>query len=352
MKKAKAVQWLRRAVQAGVLLMVLMAPFMAQYRVLLANNEIENLRQQGKSNLSNRIYLTIDDSIRGRVNKNPSYNSATEREKIVGKLERLQGNTWSAKIFGISLTDPLGGLESVFASKTASQSLLVGMLVPMLATILLGRVFCSWMCPAGLIFEMTDRLRYFLPRIGIPLRSISFSTLNKYTLLSAGLVIVFMAGLPLLGYFYPPAILGREVHQAADVLFYEAMPSTEAIGPLVLSGALLFFVLIILIEVAVAKRMWCRYFCPGGALYALLGWRRVFRIGNETSRCTHCVECVKVCPMGLNPMKPDPGLECDNCLVCLTTCEPGSLSLNLRFKRVKIEPTISEMEKPQAKIAC
>ncbi len=354
MKKAKADQWFRRIVQASILLLVLTTPFLVQYRVLLANNGIENLRQQNPDHLSNRIYLALDYSIRKLSDKNADSNSAAERGKTVEKLEKVRGNVWSAEIFGLSLTDPLGGLESIFASKAATLTLWMAMLIPLVATMLLGRVFCSWMCPAGFIFEMADKLRHLLARIGIPLRSVSFETLNKYTLLTAGLVCAFFAGLPLLGHFYPPAILGRVAHQAADAQFYPVLTRVDTAGTIWFSGAASFLVFIILIEVVFARRMWCRYFCPGGALYALLGWRRFIRIGNETSRCTHCAECIRVCPMGLNPMKPDPGLECDNCLVCLTACEPGSLTLKFRLKRIKTEgnQVLGNGGNPSAKVPC
>ncbi len=346
------IQWLRRAVQISVILMVLITPFLVQYRVLLANNEIEALRRGNNGRFSGKIYLTIDRWMRRPSKEEASnLNSAAEREKVARRLENVRGNVWSAEIFGFSLTDPLGGIESIFASRTVTKALLIGMLIPVLVTLVLGRVFCSWICPAGFLFELTDKMRNFLVKLGIPLRSISYSTLNKYTLLVGGLAMAFFVGLPLLGYFYPPALLGREFHQFADTQFYESLAGASTTGPFLFSGALLFIFFIFLIEITLAGRMWCRYFCPGGALYAILGSRRIIRIANTTSACTNCFECIRVCPMGLNPMATEPGLECDNCLVCLTSCQPGSLSLDFPFKKIIQANGLAKEDKPAQKIA-
>jgi ferredoxin-type protein NapH len=100
-----------------------------------------------------------------------------------------------------------------------------------------------------------------------------------------------------------------------------------AAGVISLTGVSLFLFVLLMVEILLSPRMWCRSLCPGGALYAVLGARRVFRVKNDFAACTQCAACIKACPMGLNPMSDALGIECDNCLACLPSCQPDALHI-------------------------
>ncbi|HID20830.1 MAG TPA: 4Fe-4S binding protein, partial [Planctomycetaceae bacterium] len=189
--------------------------------------------------------------------------------------------------------------------------LLLSALVPVLATLLLGRIFCSWVCPAGFLFEITGKLRNVLKWAEIRPANVKFSHANKYVLLVVGLLTATAVGLPIFALVYPPAVVSRLVH--AWVF------GTAVTGGLVLLG------LIILFELLVSPRWWCRTMCPGGALYGLLGWPRLLRVKLDADRCTACRLCEPVCEPGLNPVLQSAGLECDNCGVCIHHCPEKAL---------------------------
>jgi ferredoxin len=65
--------------------------------------------------------------------------------------------------------------------------------------------------------------------------------------------------------------------------------------------------------------------CPGGALYGLLGWKRLLRVKLDAKACTGCRDCEPACPMGLNPVTQSASIECDNCGVCLHHCSDKAL---------------------------
>jgi ferredoxin-type protein NapH len=198
---------------------------------------------------------------------------------------------------------------------------------------LFGRVFCSWICPAGLLFDLTDRIRSWLPGAKQRPHDVHFWRGNKYVLLVGGLMVSLVVGVPVLGYFYPPALIGREIGHAVQNFFEGLVNEPAGAGGFVLTGAALFLGILVLVEVFVSRRMWCRYFCPGGAIYSLLGMKRVVRLRNDTAVCTSCTECVTACPMGLNPMQNRFGPECDLCLECKTACQPGAIRLQLPVSR-------------------
>ncbi len=330
-----SLQWLRHAVQLLVIAFMLLTPCLMHYRVLLESNRIESVRMQEDKTLADQIVIFLDNRFRGSSVKDLE-DSTMNREAALAALGKVQGNHWSARLFGVSLTDPLAAAESFYATGTFTVTLLMGMLIPVLATMLLGRVFCSWICPAGLLFEVGDQLRRLLHRFHAG-HSLTFWRGNKHVLLLVGLAMSAVIGLPLLGYLYPPAIVGRESHRLVDFLMTGA-----TVGGVALTAASVLLLGVVLFEVFVSRRAWCRYFCPGGALYSVLGVRRVVRLRNDTDVCTQCSDCVSACPMGLNPMKNKFGGECDLCLECRSACGSRSLKLTLAFGDARNEATAAK----------
>ncbi|NNE06930.1 MAG: 4Fe-4S binding protein [Gemmatimonadetes bacterium] len=235
-----------------------------------------------------------------------------------GVATTVTGNTWVAHVAGFPIVDPLAGAEGLVARGAARGRILLAVLVPVLVTLVLGRVFCSWICPAGFLFEATDRLRGFLKQKGFRPGNVRFRRGHKYVLLALGLALSAFLAMPLLGHFYPPALVVREIHRAVFSW------GNGAAG--IVTGGALFLLFLVTLELVASPRAWCRSFCPGGALYSLLGARRPVRVRLEESRCTKCADCVPVCPMALNPMLDRMGAECDNCLACVSVCPDEALS--------------------------
>ena len=80
--------------------------------------------------------------------------------------------------------------------------------------------------------------------------------------------------------------------------------------------------------------------CPGGGLYSLLGKIRVTRVKRVADKCTLCGDCVVVCPMGLVPMQDVMGVECDNCGLCVSSCNDDALGYSISLKD---EPFVSSV---------
>ncbi len=220
---------------------------------------------------------------------------------------RTMGSAWSSELFGLPLADPLAVAGTLAAGVAVPMAFLAGALAPVVGSLLLGRVFCGWLCPMHLLLEINDGLRAWLRRnLGIRLHDLRFGWIVKYWVLGGGLAITAVAGIQILPQLYPPAVIAREVFL---LVFYGALG-----WGVVLIG------LILLLELLVSRRWWCRYVCPGGALWSLLGRFRVVRMTHHPDRCDDCAVCTRACPFGLNPMAGDPGLECDNCGLCARAC--------------------------------
>ncbi len=317
------VQGLRHLIRLAVLLGIIGTGLVAHYRVFVTKEKIKVIQSEENPSLARQSALAMHQYLSG-----PEAQRGVEQKH----LSVIRGNTWSADIYGLSVTDPLAAAESVATSRKVTRSLLIGLALPVIATLLLGRFFCSWICPAGFLFDIADRLRSLLQRLGMPTRNVNLWRGNKYVLLIVGLVVGALVGVPVLGAFYPPAVLGREI-SALTAAFFSVLTDYPVVTGISLSG---FFIIgIIVAETFVSRRLWCRFVCPGGGLYSLIGMGRLTRVRNDLQQCTSCTECVQVCPMGLNPMKStSPGIECDQCMLCLNSCPPGSLSLQFGLPKL------------------
>jgi len=289
-------QFLRRAVQLLVLLLVAGMVYLslyAHYRAAHAlDDDTEMVGFRGK------VLSRIDEHV-GALG-DPQ-----------GFLDDNKGTVWSMRIGGWDLTDPLAAAEAIAASGSVHGPLLLSILGPVLVTVVLGKVFCSWICPANLLFEISGKLRKLLRLAELPPAEVEFSRANKYVLLAVGLLVAAIVGLPMFALAYPPAAMSRLIHAW---IF-----GTSLTGVLILLG------IIALVEVAISPRWWCRAMCPGGALYGLIGWPRLLRVKLDRDRCTQCRKCVAVCEPGLDPVRESYGIECDNCGECVRHCPDRAL---------------------------
>ncbi len=290
------VQVIRRFVQLGVIALMIAVACLSLYAHYRAARATEELDQLGGWK------GTALEWIDARVA------TADDPQAF---LDSIKGTIWSMQLGPLDLSDPLAAAEMIATSKVLYVPMLMSVLLPVIVTVLLGRVFCSWMCPAGLLLEITGKLRKLLRFAELPPADVKFSHNNKYVLLAVGLIAAGVVGLPIFALVYPPALLSRLVHAW---IFGTAV-----------TGMLIFIGVIVAFELFVSPRWWCRAMCPGGALYALLGWPRLVRVKLNADRCTGCRKCEPVCEPGLDPVRQSYGIECDNCGVCVRHCPDRAL---------------------------
>lgn len=223
----------------------------------------------------------------------------------------FRGTLAAADLFGVPLADPLACLQALLGGRILVLSYLGSALLVALAYFVLGgRSFCGWICPMGLLTELSDRLgRRFKP-LGhtLPLSA------SRWSLLFV-LVTTLVTGVPLFEVLSPIGIVSRAI--AFGALF-----------PLVLPAAIL------TVELLVARRVWCRSLCPLGGFYSLLARFSPLRVGFSKKRCTLCGDCLKVCPV---PEVLAPPLErgspqvtagdCTRCLACIDSCPENALKI-------------------------
>jgi len=321
----------RRAVQVAVVMTMLLVPAVARYHNYVAAREIDDIIENWRGSIPGSLVAGFDTVLRalpgGEIER--AGKQQRNRKQILVYSQQLRGNVWSAQVGPLSLTDPLAASESIAASKSVRWVLVASVIVPLLITLVLGRVFCSWICPMGLLLEMTDKLRSLLRFLEISPGNARAPRGIKYAVLLLGLGLSSALSVPVLSYIYPPAIISREAGAMVSASFDRAEIGRSGFPSEALTWMALIIVAIVVLELSVSRRWWCRYVCPGGALYSLIGWSRPLRVRLKSSNCTACAQCTAACPMGLNPMKDQMGIECDSCGVCISACNDQALDYAL-----------------------
>jgi ferredoxin-type protein NapH len=106
------------------------------------------------------------------------------------------------------------------------------------------------------------------------------------------------------------------------------------------SLALGWVALLFLFEVVYSRRAWCRYVCPVGLTYGVIGAAAPVRVRYELERCAHEGECRKVCevPQVLDmtikgrarDVQVDVGPDCTRCGLCVDACPTNSLAFTVK----------------------
>lgn len=292
---------LRWLVLSLVFAMLVVLPFVYVYQTYVAAHAYDLLAPSEK-----RLYDTME-ALTAPLTDDPAED-----------LDAIKGNTWSGTFWGLKLSDPLAVAGQLAASLKIHTPFLLTALIPLVLTVLLGRFYCGWICPATLLYELNSNLGAWLYRLGLRTGNRRFDLRIKYLVLATGLLLSALSGAVLVAAIYPPALMGREI-------FYAVALGGFGVGSVFLAGTLLF-------DLLVARRGFCRYLCPGGALYSLLGRYRLFRIQRIVENCNDCAKCNAVCEFGLDPLRDGFGQECNNCTACIAVCPTDALTFRVRFR--------------------
>ncbi|WP_034765484.1 4Fe-4S binding protein [Chrysiogenes arsenatis] len=239
----------------------------------------------------------------------------------VHKIYFAKGTFYSLDVGDIAVADPVAVFQVMLTSALISSAMLASLVVPLLLMLILGRVWCSWLCPYYLFSDLIAGMRRRLGLRAVPtnarLQSASRANIFRYGFLLAGLLVVGIAGVPLLTLILPPGLI-----------------SSQALV-LVKFGTLTFEIAIILtllmVEAFYAPRFWCRLFCPTGTCLSFFKTERGMHITLDDAKCSQCGQCAKVCPMGLDPRTEGNNALCHNCGDCIDHCPAAQRGKSLCF---------------------
>ena len=255
--------------------------------------------------------------------------------------------------------DPLVAIASMLAARAFIPGMMLSLIIIGL-TVLLGRVFCGWICPLGTTLDISDKLFFKEKRKGgINLRSLKYYILagllvsalftvqavfllDPLSLLTRTIVIVFIAPIQIVvrglaEVFYGWSSSGFGPLASVSMWLSDRMGAMQLV-----SGTQLYFrqgLLILSIFVGIvglnslSRRFWCHNLCPLGALLGLFSHIPILKRA-VSEKCVDCAKCTSDCKMAAiieNPRLAQ-SAECIECMNCIEICPTDAMSFGLRPK--------------------
>ena len=228
-------------------------------------------------------------------------------------------------------------------------SLTTAAVVILVATLAFGRVYCSVLCPLGLLQDAIARIAGWLRRKPALLRYVRPSTWVRQTFLWATIAGIASgwAGLtltlldPYSNFGRIASILFRPVvtvvnnwivgpaNAAGLDALYRVPPQWAAVGALALPAAML---LLVAVLAARRGRLYCNTICPVGTLLGLCSGLGAWRLEIDQARCRKCGDCLRVCKAQCIDLRSGTidNSRCVACYNCIDACD--ELGIHHRFK--------------------
>ena len=246
-------------------------------------------------------------------------------------------------LFFLGFGGGCGLLEKVQVVPALLGCAVAPLLVWVVVTVLFGRVYCSMVCPLGILQDVLLRLAKLCGRKRLP-GPRPERPLVRWGALAVFAVLVLLGAAALASLLDPYGTYGRFAAQllqpAAEWVNNGLADLLGVEGPVVLFKRELFVrsasgfavaasSLVLLAGLVAWKgRLVCNTVCPVGALLGMLAQRPVFRIAIDPEKCVKCGLCSGACKAlcldGRNQAVDDS--RCVRCFDCLGTCPKGAIS--------------------------
>ncbi|MFK5894167.1 MAG: NapH/MauN family ferredoxin-type protein [Pseudomonadota bacterium] len=236
-------------------------------------------------------------------------------------IQVLEGALTASRFIGFHMADLNSALQVTLAFKVILINLIIGTVTIFIAWFLLGgRTFCSWVCPYHLLAEWAEKLHLLLAKRGLA-KDYKFDRRVRSVFYIIFILLALVTGYTVYEFISPTGILSRAIIYGPGI-------------------ALVWVAFLLAFEVFVSRRAWCRYVCPIGITYGLVGVFSPLRVSYNMLDCKHEGDCRNVClvPHVLDvtiknrstDIRIPIGADCTRCGLCIDACPTSSLSFEFK----------------------
>ncbi|WP_456485998.1 NapH/MauN family ferredoxin-type protein [Hydrogenimonas sp.] len=245
-------------------------------------------------------------------------------------VQLLEGTMNGSRLLGFHLIDLFTAIETWAATHVLHTNMIIGSVTIAVFYLLVGgKSFCAWACPYGVLSEIGEAIHMNLVRKKI-IKERNWDPRIRFAFWAAFIVLTAIDGFLIFEVINPIGIISR-------IIVYGW------------SLAIVWVLLILLFEIFYSRRAWCRYICPVGTTYNLLGWASATRVQWDMDKCDHCGACLVACfeDHVIEFTKPKHDKErkekgvtkqmvvngdCTLCARCFDVCHTDAYSFNFRLK--------------------
>jgi ferredoxin len=258
-------------------------------------------------------------------------------------------------------------MPAFVALVTGATVLGLGCLVVLLLTLLFGRVYCSTLCPLGLLQDAVARLaRWFRlrrrPLLYRPaVNGLRYGVLAVAALAVAGgaSVLTYAHGDPYSNFGRIASGLLRPLAAALNNAFVGPAAAFGLSGlyrvevPWPGPGILVPAVLMLLLVAGLAawrERIYCNTLCPVGTLLGLVSRHAAFRLVIDRTACTKCASCLRACKAQCLDLRAGviDASRCVACFNCLSACPEQGLGYEFAWARTPAAAGSASLPAPSA----
>ena len=235
---------------------------------------------------------------------------------------------------------------------------IVAIVFLLLLTIILGRAYCSVICPLGILQDIVIHVRGWFGKKSKRKNRFKYSKPKTWLRLSMLTIFVVMIilglcnviGTTIASFIEPYSAYGRiasslfaPIYDASNNVIADALVDTECYWfyhvetfqylPLTIIAVVT--LLVIGVVAWVGGRAYCNTICPVGTILGYVSRYSLFKPIIDTSKCNGCTKCAKNCKSLCIDAKNHEidYSRCVMCMNCIENCSTGAIKIQRRLSR-------------------
>ena len=235
---------------------------------------------------------------------------------------------------------------------------IVAIVFLLLLTIILGRAYCSVICPLGILQDIVIHVRGWFGKKSKRKNRFKYSKPKTWLRLSMLTIFVVMIilglcnviGTTIASFIEPYSAYGRiasslfaPIYDASNNVIADALVDTECYWfyhvetfqylPLTIIAVVT--LLVIGVVAWVGGRAYCNTICPVGTILGYVSRYSLFKPIIDTSKCNGCTKCAKNCKSSCIDARNHEidYSRCVMCMNCVENCSTGAIKIQRRLSR-------------------